>query len=300
MVKKAPKVDESGDSTLVTSAAEVDEDEAFKESCLVVIYGADLGKKFKLEARTALIGRAGTCEIHLDQEEISRTHCKVVSANGQVQIYDLESTNGTYVNDQLVSEHVMQDGDLIKIGRTILKFLSGGNVEHAYYEEIYNLSTMDGLTGVHNRRYLLDNLDREISRAQRYRRDLSLIMVDLDHFKRINDIFGHLAGDYVLRQLTSVLKANIRLEDVLARYGGEEFVVILPEVDREGALACAEKLRELTESFEFVFEEARLPVTISAGVAICSPQTANGADLIRLADERLYEAKNRGRNRVCG
>lgn len=292
--------EKTSEATLVTAVAEVDEPVEARDACLVVIYGGELGKKYNLEQRSIMVGRATSCDIQVDQEEISRNHCKLVNKGDSVQICDLESTNGTYVNDRQVKVRNLYDGDLVKFGRTIMKFLSSGNIEHAYHEEIYNLSTMDGLTQAHNRRYLVDNLDREISRARRYSRDLSIIILDLDHFKRINDIFGHLAGDHVLKQLTSAIKLQIRLEDILARYGGEEFVIILPEVDTEGAIKCAEKIRQLIEDTEFNFEGARLPVTISLGIASCTSETADAADLIQKADEKLYDAKHKGRNRVEG
>ncbi len=299
MEKKRDRSDEhTSERTHVTSIAEVDEGLANTEACLVIIYGGELGKKFLLEAENTILGRGSVCDIRIDEEEISRKHCKFVNRGAHVEIRDLESTHGSFVNDRQVTTETLRDGDLVKVGRTILKFLSSGNIEHAYHEEIYNLSTTDGLTQVYNRRYLLDNLDREISRSRRNHRDVSLIIIDLDHFKRINDIFGHLAGDYVLKLMSTTMRANLRLEDILARYGGEEFVVILPEVNRRGAIMCAEKLRRLVETTEFVFDGARLPVTISLGVATAGPETRDGAQLIKLADEQLYEAKRLGRNRV--
>src|SRR5262249_22340805 len=163
--------------------------------------------------------------------------------------------NGTYINDDLIDEHVLRDRDLIKIGRTIFKFLTGGNIESAYHEEIYRLTTVDGLTQIYNKRYFMEALERELSRSQRYRRELSLIMFDIDHFKLINDTFGHLAGDYVLKYLASVVKTKIRREDIIARFGGEEFAIVLPEIDHAGALQFAEKIRKLVAATPFRFEE---------------------------------------------
>lgn len=271
-----------------------------KEACLVMIYGQELGKKYNLEARSMIVGRSSKCDIQVDQESVSRNHCKIVNTGKTVLVRDLGSTNGTYVNDEPVDEHVMRDGDLIKIGRTIFKFLTGGNIENAYHEEIYRLTTVDGLTQIYNKRYFQEVLDREISRSQRYERELSLIMFDIDHFKHVNDAYGHLAGDYVLKHLASVIKGRIRREDIMARYGGEEFAIILPEIDHEHALVFAEKIRQLVERTRFEFEETEIPLTISIGVTTSTAELRSTEEFIKLADDRLYEAKRAGRNCVRG
>src|SRR5204863_1513942 len=195
--------------TVVTSINRITERAPTKEACLVVIYGSDLGRKFNLDAQTLVLGRSSKSDIQIDQESVSRAHSKIVNTGKSIRIRDLGSTNGTYVNDEPIEEHVLADGDLIKIGRTIFKFLSGGNIENSYHEEIYRLTTIDGLTQIYNKRYFLETIEREISRAHRYRRELSLIMFDIDHFKKINDTYGHLAGDYVLKQLAGVIKSRI-------------------------------------------------------------------------------------------
>ena len=271
-----------------------------KDACVVVIYGQDLGKKFNLDIPSLIIGRSSKTDIQIDQESVSRNHAKIVNSGQRVLIRDLGSTNGTYVNDQPIEEFILRDGDLIKIGRTIQKFLSGGNIEHSYHEEIYRLTTVDGLTQIFNKRYFMETLEREISRAQRYQRALSLIMFDLDHFKSVNDTYGHLAGDYVLKHLAGVIKNRIRREDVLARYGGEEFAIILPEIDHQHALVFAEKIRRLVERTSFNFENTALPITISVGVSTATADVAGPDELIRLADEKLYEAKAAGRNTCRG
>src|SRR6476469_5704094 len=223
--------------TVVTVISKIAEKPVGKDACLVVIYGLDLGKKFNLEAPAIIIGRSSKSDIQVDQESVSRNHAKIINTGKTIILRDLGSTNGTYVNDQLIDEYVLRDGDFIKIGRTIFKFLSGGNIENAYHEEIYRLTTVDGLTQVFNRRYFLEQLDREVSRAKRYRRSLSLVMFDIDRFKGVNDSFGHLAGDHVLKHLASVIKTRIRRVDVLARYGGEEFAIVLPEIDNANSNA---------------------------------------------------------------
>ncbi|HVR62629.1 MAG TPA: GGDEF domain-containing protein [Polyangia bacterium] len=284
--------------TVVTSISRITDRPVAKEACLVVIYGSELGKKYNLNASSLVIGRSSKCDIQIDQESISRNHSKILNTGKSILVRDLGSTNGTYVNDEPIDEYVLRDGDLIKIGRTIFKFLTGGNIENAYHEEIYRLTTIDGLTQIFNKRYFLENLEREIARSQRYRRALSLVMFDIDHFKKINDSYGHLAGDYVLKLLASTVKSKIRREDLFARYGGEEFAIVLPEIDGENARAFAEKIRQIVEKQDFRFENARIRVTISMGVSSIDDEIADAAALIKRADERLYEAKTAGRNRV--
>jgi two-component system, cell cycle response regulator len=291
--------DQGRSKTVVTVISRISERPVGKEACLVVIYGLDLGKKFNLEKPTIIIGRSSKADIQVDQESVSRNHARIINTGKSHIVRDLGSTNGTYVNDELIDEYVLRDGDFIKIGRTIFKFLTGSNIENSYHEEIYRLTTIDGLTQIFNKRYFMETLEREISRAHRYRRDLSLIMMDIDKFKPINDTFGHLAGDSVLKQLASVIKARIRREDIMSRYGGEEFAIVLPEVDEQNAHQTAEKIRKLVEKTAFKFEETRIPVTISMGLATLRPDVHDPAEFIKLADAKLYEAKAAGRNRVC-
>ncbi|MGB0680431.1 MAG: GGDEF domain-containing protein, partial [Polyangiales bacterium] len=189
--------------------------------------------------------------------------------------------------------------DQVKIGDAILKFLSGSDVEAQYHETIYRMTIIDGLTGIHNKRYLVETLEREIPRARRHQRPLSLLMFDIDHFKQINDTYGHLAGDFVLKELATIARSRLRPDDVLGRYGGEEFAVILPETKLAGAVRIAEELRTLVQDHAFLFEEEEVQVTISMGAA----ELQEGRDalgFIKDADTKLYEAKRSGRNRVCG
>jgi len=199
--------------------------------------------------------------------------------------------------DQIARESVLGNGDRIKVGPTILKFLSGADAEAKYHEEIYRMTIVDGLTQIHNKRYLHEELEREVIRARRHERPLSVLMFDIDFFKRINDQYGHLAGDYVLRELARVVQERIRRDEVFARYGGEEFSIVLPETPLEGALALAESLRSKIAEHNFVFQGERIPTTISIGCAQMSGQ-GGGQELIQAADEKLYEAKRSGRNRV--
>ena len=201
------------------------------------------------------------------------------------------------MNDVLISDYQLARGDQVKVGDTIFKFLSGSDMEAQYHETIYRMTIVDGLTGIHNKRFLLDTLEREIPRARRHQRPLGLVMFDIDHFKKINDTFGHLAGDFVLKELAQLVKNRLRPDDVLGRYGGEEFAVVLPETDLEGGRVIAEELRTLIEAHAFLFEQERIQVTCSLGVAIVD-EDSDVLGFLKAADERLYAAKRGGRNRV--
>ena len=286
-------------NTVVTAISRIVEKPTAREACLVLIYGQDLGKKYNLDSPEITIGRSSKCDIQVDQEAVSRQHARIVNTGKSILLRDLGSTNGTYVNDHAVDEYVLTDGDLVKIGRTIFKFLSGGNIENQYHEEIYRLTTIDGLTQVFNKRYFSEQLERELSRSRRYRRELTLILLDIDLFKQINDTHGHLAGDQVLRQLAATIRGKMRREDIFARFGGEEFAIILPETDLAAATQFAEKVRKLVERTVFKFEALRLRLTISLGIAASHPDLPDTSAFVKLADDKLLEAKAKGRNCVC-
>jgi len=272
------------------------------DACLVWVYptDAELGKRFPLEQEEMVLGRGSDADLTIDRDSVSRRHAKIVRAGSSYAVVDLGSTNGTYVNDEPVQERTLRDGDLVKIGNTIFKFLAGGNVESAYYEEIYKLTIFDGLTQAHNKRYFLEFIERELARAGRTGRPLSLVMFDIDHFKVINDTHGHLTGDAILKDLSARVMKSVRKDELLARYGGEEFAVVLPEASREGALEFAERVRRLVEADPFHFEGDTIRVTISLGVATTWGENVSPTAFIKEADENLYRAKRAGRNRVVG
>ena len=270
------------------------------QAFLITIYGEGLGRRFALGATSCVIGRSSKCDIQVDEESVSRNHARIEPVAAGYEIRDGGSTNGTFVNDQMVSVATLRDGDQVKVGHAIFKFIVSGNTEAQYHEEIYRLMTVDGLTELHNKRFFTEAIDKEISRARRYGRSFGIVVFDIDHFKRINDTYGHLAGDSVLRQLGALVRGRVRRDDVPARIGGEEFAVILPEINREGALAFAEKLRVAVAETPFRFEATTIPVTISIGVAEWAAAMEDPTTVVKIADEKLYEAKRGGRNRVCG
>ena len=239
-------------------------------------------------------------DIRVDQESVSRRHAKLSHIGRAVIIRDLQSTNGTLVNDERVAEYELRNGDLVKIGRTIFKFIAGGNIEQLYHEEIYRLTTVDGLTQAYNRRYFLEQLDREMGRCQRYSRRLILGLFDIDDFKHVNDTHGHLAGDQVLTGIAALVRSKIRREDIFARLGGDEFALALPEITLPQGLQVGDKLRKLIGKREFNHDGARLSLTISMGLLEYRGKATDGAALLKQADLKLYEAKRQGKNRVCG
>lgn len=291
----------SASQTVLTEVAEARTPSPGNESgCLVVIYGQEMGRRVRVTTEPLVIGRSPKCEIQVDQESVSRNHCRIRFEGGEFLVRDLGSTNGTYVNDDLVHDDGrLRHGDQLKVGRTILKFIVGDNVEAEYHEEVYRLMTTDGLTQLHNKRYFDEMLDREVARAKRYKRSFSLLVFDIDLFKKVNDRFGHLAGDAILRQLGAVLLGRLRVNDVLARIGGEEFALITPEVGLDGAQELAGKINRLIGNTYFEFEGTRVGVTISVGVAEWQPHYEDPADLLKAADDKMYEAKRNGRNQVC-
>jgi diguanylate cyclase (GGDEF)-like protein len=271
-------------------------------ACLVLIHAQDrvhLGKKWTLDGEETLtIGRDAGATIVIDAASVSRSHARIEPRGRDWALVDLESTNGTFLNDRLVSEQTLRHGDRFKVGPAIFKFFAGGDVEAQYHEEIYNLMVTDALTQASTKRFFLETLEREIVRAQRHGRPLSLVMFDIDHFKKVNDTYSHLAGDDVLRELGATIRAQVRAEECFARYGGEEFALVLPEASRDGAVGVAEKFRVAVESHRFNFEGAVIPVTISLGVAELGADMKSPQQLIKAADDKLYESKRSGRNRV--
>ncbi len=267
------------------------------QACLVCIYGAELGKRWALTGGTVTIGRSSSSDIPLDQDAVSRAHARITRRDDTYVVTDLGSTNGTFVGDELITERALNNGDRVRIGRTIIKFLSGGDVESSYHDEIYRLVTVDGLTQIYNRRYFNEAIDRELARTKRGRLPLSLVLLDIDHFKKTNDTYGHVVGDAVLRQLATELSPVLRDLDVFARTGGEEFGVILPEASLSHALVAAESLRHAAMVGQYGVADAHLTCTISLGVAErLADESAE--KLYERADAALYRAKQAGRNRV--
>ena len=269
-------------------------------ACLIVLAGSNVGEMYRLEAGETLLGRASTATIRINDDGVSRRHARVIQLGGEVVIEDLKSANGTLVNGDLVESRKLRDGDKIRLGSTtVLKFTFQDQLDESFQQQMYDAALRDGLTKAYNKKYFMDRLDTEFSYAKRHRADLSLLLFDVDHFKRVNDTYGHLAGDYVLSKLSRIGMGTVRTEDIFARYGGEEFGVICRAVPLAHAGILAERLRSMVETTVFEFDGRRMPITISVGVSAlpqCPVETAT--ELIAEADAALYEAKRCGRNRV--
>jgi len=273
-----------------------------RDACVVHIYptGPGMGARYALTDVPMVLGRGNDCDIRINDHSVSRRHARIQPGADGYYAVDLQSTNGTFVNDVPASICKLKDGDYLRVGNCIYRFLAGGNVEAEYHEEIYRLTIIDALTDIHNKRYLLEFLDRELSRSARYSRPLALIMFDIDRFKTINDDLGHLGGDFTLRELAARIKGSIRKEELFARYGGEEFAVVLPETHVDGAVTLGERLVAVVGTAPFQYEDKFYSVTVSGGIATTiGEDNVTPMDLIRRADDKLYQAKNEGRNRVC-
>ncbi len=290
------------DKTIVQSVAHLLTRVGTTSAYLIVVAGqTSAGKMFKLDRAEMTIGRASDADILLDDEGVSRRHAKIVArSDGTIQLVDLNSTNGTFSNGVRVDAQPLKDGDKIQIGSaTILKFSYQDSFDEELQKNLYDSATRDGLTRLYNKKFFLDALEKEYSYCLRHRVPLSLVMFDIDHFKRINDTYGHPVGDHVLARVASRIDETIRAEDILARFGGEEFALLLREATREGALALAERLRRLVELSEFAYNGQPVRVTVSAGVATLDDGEHGDAQaLVAAADRRLYRAKQAGRNRV--
>ena len=268
---------------------------------LVVIYGGELGRRYPLggaESTVVEIGRALGNTIVIEADSVSRQHARLYPEGDGYWVEDLGSTNGTLVNaERIEGPRRLAHGDLIKVGGVVLRFLCGDDLESRYHEEIYRLTIVDGLTQVHNRRYFDDFLEREVARCSRSGADLSLVLLDLDRFKEINDGFGHLFGDRLLREVAGIAQARVRREQLLARIGGDEFALVLPDVGLEDAIAFADRLRREVADHPVTDRGRRLTTTLSIGVAVFEPGMSV-SELIERADQSLYAAKRVGRDRV--
>lgn len=268
------------------------------QPCLVIIAGQDMGRRIELGSEEVSIGRADTCTICVVTDQVSRKHATVQRVLGKYYVLDMRSTNGTFVNEQKVERAKLHAGDQIRVGKTVLKY-SESHAEQQYLEHVFNLANTDALTGVLNKRYFDETFSKEVQRSQQTATPLSLVLFDIDHFKKINDSFGHPAGDAVLKNVTSNVAAQLRDGDALFRVGGEEFALVLSATPRDMALQAAEAVRGLIQGVVTDYMGTRIPATLSLGVAELAAGELTDA-LYQRADARLYEAKRGGRNRVAG
>ena len=287
------------ESTVVTSIEKLEQPLDVK-AYILFLSGHKQGKLFELSEDHTTVGRGDDSSITINDQRVSRHHFEIYMEDGTPVIADMGSTNGTYVNGQRITRQALKNGDKIQISSsTIIKFALGDEGERLFHDEFYNMANMDAATNVYNKQFFMKRLDEEFAYAKRQSGNMSLIMCDIDFFKKVNDTHGHMAGDFVLQQVAAALKDTVRGEDVLARYGGEEFIIILRQIDEEGAFLLAERIRAKVAEKAMEFEGTKIPVTMSFGVASLEDESIQNPEaLISSADELLYASKENGRNRV--
>lgn len=296
--------DDSNATVVITdikkTLASIEEEARQKPACLLVVGGELNGTIFNLQPGETIIGRNPDCTIPLDFHGISRKHFAINVTEAEVTVCDLGSSNGTYLNNQkLESETKLKKADVIKIGSIAMKYLPKGDPERLTYDKLYEEANTDGLTKCYNKTFFNHQLELEVKKSKVTGKPLSLIIFDLDHFKKLNDNYGHDAGDFVLKEKARIIRENgIRQGDIFARYGGEEFCILLPNTNLKQAFEIAERLRKLLEKHEFIYDGKRLPVTASIGVADYRQGVNNGTDLFKRADGAVYKSKDNGRNQV--
>jgi diguanylate cyclase (GGDEF)-like protein len=271
---------------------------------LIMVAGGIPGTMFRLTEQFASFGRAAHCTHQLHDITVSRVHAFVsIDSMGQFYIRDEGSTNGTFVNGmRLTPRHpkAIQDGDRVQLGTAvILKLVRLGPRDAEFQREMFERTVRDTLTGLYQRAYFLDRIGALANRTAAAGLGLAVLMLDVDHFKQINDLFGHVTGDLVLMEVAAVLRESTRSEDLVARYGGEEFILALPVASADTATARAERIRTSLAGRQIAAGDEHIHVTASLGLVYSSPTRPKTEQaLIIAADRALYRAKNEGRNRV--
>ena len=268
---------------------------------LTMLKGPRLGAVYQLKRGRNVLGRSRDASVRIPLDGVSRRHAQILVEETGCLIEDLGSTNGTHIRgDRLEGPVELHDGDRINLGgEVVLRFTHEGALEQQLREDLYDLATRDPLTKTYNRRVLEERMDSEWPWAVRHEKACSLLAIDIDHFKDVNDSYGHSAGDEVLRQVVDAIYQTIRHEDLLARVGGEEFAVLCRATHLEDARVLAERIRTGVASESFTWRGREIVVTVSIGVAASTETDIESPEaLCSLADERLYAAKERGRNCV--
>jgi|688.fasta_scaffold46856_5 diguanylate cyclase (GGDEF)-like protein len=267
---------------------------------LIRIYpAAGIGEPMELTSETFSIGRDLESSLTIEDDSVSRRHA-VIHWDGQVHsLLDLGSKNGSFVNEIRIDQQALASGDRVRFGKQIFKYLKSEEIEAQYHEVVFKLMTTDGLTQVYNKRYFLETLDRELLLSSRSRSTPCVLLMDLDHFKSVNDTYGHLAGDAVLTEFCRRATSQLQSGQLLARFGGEEFAVLCTHGSLADAIETAENIRRATCAAPVSFEGCSIPISVSIGVATVVEDSAiSSNELLEGADRLLYLAKTSGRNQV--
>jgi two-component system, cell cycle response regulator len=304
MVPEDDDFDESSETTVVFDRRDLMDGvspSVGRSHVLVRMDGSDVGQVTTLTGTDIELGRLAQCQIHLPFEGVSRKHALISWSAGSYFVEDVGSANGTFVQGtRLTGREELSDGNVIQLGpRVVFRYSVTDTGEEKILRQLYESSVKDSLTGAYNREYFGERLKSEVAYSIRHQTELSLVILDLDHFKKVNDTHGHQGGDAVLIAAVAALSRTLRAEDVVARYGGEEFAVILRGIALGPATTVGERLRGLVEAMRVNHGEEVIRATLSAGCASLACCAAPGGDaLVAVADRRLYIAKRGGRNRV--
>jgi diguanylate cyclase (GGDEF)-like protein len=277
-----------------------------EHSIMLTIIGGnetDFGRHFILEKKQTMLGRGQTVDITILDGKISKVHCEITVIRGgsgieQIGIRDLDSTNGTYVNGESVSQVTLKAGDKIQAGDTVLQLSYSDEIEKEYHAKLFNFAARDALTGLYNKRFMHNELENYSRITRRSGRAFSIIMIDIDDFKQINDRFGHQSGDEYLKNLAELITHSLRDQDIAGRIGGEEFLIILPETAIDGAFQLAVRIRKNIEEFVLRYQNSEIRTTISAGVCQFEKTIKDVKEFLDLADQAMYEAKKSEKNKV--
>lgn len=288
-----------GDDTIVTSIKELDAKDQ-KKPYLTFVKGPLMGQIHEITEQPTIVGRSSECNLWIEDSTISRKHFRIGIVNGEIEIEDLRSTNGTYVNGSRVEKASLFDGDKVQISQDTLLELTYLDSTRVHSEKVrYEMGVKDPGTNTFNKRYFIDRIQEEFAFAKRRGVNLALVLFDLDHFKRVNDTYGHLAGDLVLQKVAAIVDSVIREGDILARFGGEEFVILMRDANIKNALDLAERIRKKVAESEMIHDGQKIKITLSCGLAELEEAHKDYLDLLAMADQFLYRAKKQGRNRTC-
>jgi diguanylate cyclase (GGDEF)-like protein len=277
---------------------------------LVFLSGDLLAVPIPLEREEVILGRALETDVRINDTKVSRQHARIntvpnaKTGDSEYILTDLESRNGTFLNGQRVTRETLQHGDKLTIGEHILRFELLDEIDREYQRQIRRLLSHDDLTGLLSSRSFFSELRREAARCGAEDRKFCVLMMDIDHFKQVNDTYGHLTGSKTLEEIGLCITQVLRSGDAASRFGGEEFAAFLLDAELAQGVIAAERIRQTVEEQEFsVIRQGRPSethkITISLGVACFPDDSRDPIELVEMADSALYRAKREGRNRVC-